>query len=59
MDVHYLQGYRAREQGLGRRVCPYANGTEARAAWLAGYEARKLQDYNRMYDVRPNTKGDA
>jgi ribosome modulation factor len=37
LDAHAL-GRAAPLKGLPREACPYAEGTEARARWLAGYD---------------------
>ena len=37
LDAHAL-GRAAPEKGLAREACPYAEGTEARALWLSGYD---------------------
>lgn len=36
---HYWLGFYAPGKGLVRDACPYAEGTEAHARWLAGYDA--------------------
>ena len=38
LDTHAL-GFHAPAKGLAREACPYAEGTDARERWLAGYEA--------------------
>jgi len=37
LDTHAL-GRAAPGKGLVREACPYAEGTEARTHWLAGYD---------------------
>jgi len=37
LDTHAL-GSAAPGKGLAREACPYAEGTEARTHWLAGYD---------------------
>ncbi|MCJ2055465.1 ribosome modulation factor [Methylobacterium sp. J-048] len=37
LDTHAL-GRAAPGKGLARAACPYAEGTEARTRWLAGYD---------------------
>lgn len=37
LDAHAL-GRAAPDKGLARAACPYAEGTEARERWLAGYD---------------------
>lgn len=36
---HFALGYYAPGKGLARDASPYAEGTEANAQWLAGYDA--------------------
>ena len=36
---HRALGYYAPGKGLAREACPYAEGTEAHAQWIAGYDA--------------------
>ena len=36
---HYALGFYATRKGLARNASPYADGTEANARWLAGYDA--------------------
>lgn len=36
---HYALGFYATRKGLARDATPYADGTEANARWLAGYDA--------------------
>lgn len=36
---HYALGYYATRKGLAREASPYADGTAAKAQWLAGYDA--------------------
>lgn len=36
---HYTLGLSAPGKGLKREACPYAEGTEAHAQWIAGYDA--------------------
>lgn len=36
---HYALGYYAAGKGLARESAPYADGTEAKVQWLAGYDA--------------------
>ncbi|WP_457104034.1 ribosome modulation factor [Methylobacterium sp. P5_C11] len=38
LDARAL-GRAAPGKGLAREACPYAEGTEARTLWLAGYDA--------------------
>jgi ribosome modulation factor len=38
LDAQAL-GRAAPGNGLAREACPYADGTQARALWLAGYDA--------------------
>jgi ribosome modulation factor len=38
LDAHAL-GRAAPAKGLAREACPYAEGTQARTLWLAGYDA--------------------
>jgi ribosome modulation factor len=42
LDAHAL-GRAAPGKGLAREACPYAEGTEARTRWLAGYDAAVAQ----------------
>ncbi|MHB2206909.1 ribosome modulation factor [Methylobacterium sp. CM6257] len=37
LDARAL-GRAAPRKGLAREACPYAEGTEARALWLSGYD---------------------
>ncbi|MDF2602385.1 MAG: hypothetical protein K0Q54_5208 [Methylobacterium brachiatum] len=37
LDTHAL-GRAAPGKGLAREACPYAEGTQARTRWLAGYD---------------------
>lgn len=37
LDAHAL-GRAAPAKGLAREACPYAEGTQAHALWLSGYE---------------------
>ncbi|KQP61231.1 ribosome modulation factor [Methylobacterium sp. Leaf466] len=36
---HFALGYYAPGKGLARESVPYAEGTQAHAQWLAGYDA--------------------
>ncbi|MCJ2082246.1 Rmf/CrpP family protein [Methylobacterium sp. J-090] len=36
---HYTLGFHAPRKGLRRQDCPYAEGTDAHAQWIAGYDA--------------------
>jgi hypothetical protein len=36
---HYALGFYALGKGLRREDCPYADGIEAHAQWIAGYDA--------------------
>lgn len=36
---HYALGFHAPRKGLRRQDCPYAEGTEPHARWIAGYDA--------------------
>lgn len=36
---HFALGYYAPGKGLARDASPYAEGTDAHAQWLAGYDA--------------------
>lgn len=36
---HRALGYYAPGKGVRREDCPYAEGTEAHAEWIAGYDA--------------------
>jgi ribosome modulation factor len=36
---HYALGFHAPRKGLRRQDCPYADGTEPHAQWIAGYDA--------------------
>ena len=36
---HFALGYYATRKGLTREASPYAEGTDARARWLAGYDS--------------------
>ncbi|WP_462119783.1 ribosome modulation factor [Methylorubrum extorquens] len=35
---HYALGFYAVSKGLRREDCPYAEGIEAHAQWVAGYD---------------------
>ncbi len=36
---HHALGYYAPAKGISRDACPYAEGTQAHAQWVAGYDA--------------------
>lgn len=41
---HYALGFYAPGKGLGREACPYAEGTEPHAQWMAGYDAATAEE---------------